>query len=299
MLNNKYYLIGFASGMAGVDPHAARGPIVTQHSSFFKALLNRGFSFHWDTMIQSPPNLSMTADAIRVPCERLAKRVAEIARARQMFSVIGGDHTSAIGTWSGVYDALKDQGDIGLIWIDAHMDSHTPETSESGRIHGMPLACLLGYGYPSLTSLLNLSPKLKPNHVCLIGIRSYEKGEAELLKKLNVRIYFMDEVKERGFATVLKEAVALISANTVGYGLSIDLDGLDPLEVPGVDVPEPDGILAKDFIKGLSMIAHDPKLLGTEIVEFDPSRDQEQKTEKMIIALLETLYVGKYQVPSK
>src|SRR5204862_2513914 len=127
------------------------------------------------------------------------------------------------------------------------MDSHTPATSETGRIHGMPLACLLGHGYPALTHILHSTPKLKPQNVCLIGVRSFEQGEEELWKKLNVRIYFMDEVIERGFATILKEAVNLVSANTVGYGLSIDLDGFDPLEVPGVDVPESDGIHVNDF----------------------------------------------------
>lgn len=292
-MQNTFFLLGYASAVAGVDLHAGEGPLVMQSSPFFQDLLNRGYSFQWDAIIRSAPSSSHIEEAIRIPCETLAKSVATFVRKNQTFSVIGGDHTSAIGTWSGVYDALHDQGDIGLIWIDAHMDSHTPETSESGRIHGMPLACLLGYGYSSLTSILNTAPKLKPENVCLIGVRSFEKGEAEFLKKLNVRIYFMDEVKARGFDVVLKEATASIRDKTVGYGLSIDLDGIDPLEAPGVDVPEPNGICVKDFFNGLSAIASDPKFIGTEIVEFDSSRDKEQKTEKLIASLLEILYAGR------
>lgn len=294
MQNNTFSLIGYACGAGGVDVNTGDGPIVFKSSSSFQNLLNRGYSFQWDDMIQdSATTSSQVEEMVRSPCEMLAKRISEFTRNKQKFSVIGGDHTSAIGTWSGVYDALHEEGDIGLIWLDAHMDSHTPETTESGRIHGMPLACLLGYGYSSLTSILNTSPKVKPENICLIGVRSFEKGEAVLLKELNVRIYFMDEVKSRGFEVVLKEAVANIRAKTIRYGLSIDLDSIDPLEAPGVDVPEPNGIIVNDFLNGLSAIASDPKLVGSEIVEFDPLRDQEQKTEKLIASLLEILYAGR------
>lgn len=293
MLENSLYLIGYASGIAGVDSNVGKGPLVLQSSPFLPTS-KQGFSFHWDAMIRpSSKTLSQADDVVRKPCEELAKKVSELTRKQQSFVVIGGDHTCAIGTWSGVYDALHEKGEIGLIWIDAHMDSHTPNTSESGRIHGMPLACLLGQGYASLTHILHQAPKFKPQHVCLIGVRSFEQGEAELLKQLNVRIYLMEEVKERGFVTVLNEAVKCISANTIGYGLSIDLDSIDPLEAPGVDVPEPDGIHAKDLLTGLSGIASDPKLITTEIVEFDPSRDKEQITEKLIVSLLEVIHTGK------
>jgi arginase len=215
--------------------------------------------------------------------------VSENLQKHKRTCVIGGDHSCALGTWSGVYDAYHQQGDIGLIWFDAHMDAHTPETTPSGHIHGMPVAALLGFGYPTLTSIAKDAPKFKPQNVCYIGVRSYESGEAELLKKLNVKVYYMEEVLRRGFQEILQEAVYHVSQHTVGYGLSLDLDGIDPRDAPGVDVPEPNGVRAEDLMLALPMITNDPRLLLTEIVEFDPTRDRDRMTEKLFAALIEIL----------
>lgn len=216
---------------------------------------------------------------------------------RHRFTVVGGDHTSAIGTFSGVAHALREQGDLGLIWIDAHMDSHTPATSESGNIHGMPVAALLGHGFKELTHILDANPKIKPAHLSLIGVRSFEHGEANFLRDLNVRIYYMEEVQERGLMTVIKEAQERAKQGTAGYGVSLDLDAIDPEDAPGVDVPEPNGLAGADVLAAMTYLAQDPELLATEIVEFDPQQDREQKTEILIAKLLgclmpETIKVG-------
>lgn len=283
---DKYYLIGLASGLAGVDVSAGFGPIALKKSSY---LANSSIAYEWVDMINPPNQPDDILAAVAALNTQLAKQVQQLVASKKPFSVLGGDHTSAIGTWSGVHAALKTQGDLGLIWIDAHMDSHTPETSLSGRIHGMPLAVLLGQGKPELTSILDVAPKLLPQNVCLIGVRSYEEGEAALLKRLNVKIYFMDEVEKRGFNVVLGEAVEWVSKNTAGYGISLDIDGLDPLEAPGVDVPEPNGIHVADLLAGLAVVAADPKLLATEIVEFDPSRDKKGLTEQVVADVVETM----------
>jgi arginase len=277
-------LIGYASGLAGADPHVAEGPLMLQQSAYLT------FPFQWETLVTPPPTISTHLDeAVRAMCKPLAKKVAELVSAQKSFIVLGGDNTSSIGTWSGAYEALHQQGDMGLLWIDAHMDSHTPETSESGRIHGMPLACLLGYGYPSLTTLLQETPKFKPEHICLLGTRSFERGEAALLEQLKVRIYYMDEIKQRGWMTVLQEAITKVSLNTLGYGLMIDIDAVDPEEAPGVDVPAPDGIRAEDLYNGIVHITNDPNWLGAEIVEFDPAKDIAHKTEKLILSYMELM----------
>ncbi|TAK78525.1 MAG: arginase, partial [Gammaproteobacteria bacterium] len=168
---NPLYLVGCASGIAGANLHSGEGPLVMQKSPYLSDL-----AVQWEKVIHAPRlDTALRLDeSVSQLCTELAQTVSALARQKQWFSVLGGDHSCAIGTWSGVYDALHDQGDIGLIWIDAHMDSHTPETSESGRIHGMPLASLMGYGYGTLTSILHHAPKLKPEHVCLIGVRSFE-----------------------------------------------------------------------------------------------------------------------------
>src|SRR4029078_13337736 len=127
--------------------------------------------------------------AVRRICTRLARRVETIVGEDEMPIVFGGDHTSAIGTWKGIAHARAKHGLIGLLWIDAHMDAHTPQTTETGMLHGMPVACLLGYGYPALTEIPH-GAKLDPACVCLYGVRSFEQGEAELLDRLGVRIFF-------------------------------------------------------------------------------------------------------------
>lgn len=284
----KLHVIGYACGLAGLDRETAKGPLCLQSSPLIDGLANRIF---FNTIIHEPGSSKAIRvdESLNMICSKLAKEISDLIQKGEPFSVVGGDHSSAIGTWSGVYDAIHKKGDFGLIWIDAHMDSHTPETTESGRIHGMGLACLMGYGYPTLTGILNYSPKLKPENVILIGVRSYEAGEADLLKRLNVRTYFIEEVKERGINIVLQEAVDNLKKRTVGYGLSIDLDALDPDAIPGVDVPEKNGVEPNAFSEAIASLASDPKLIGTEIIEFNPSRDIDHKTEKFVVKLLDIL----------
>lgn len=287
---DKLYLLGYASGMGGVDPKTADGPFTIQQSSFIKTPED----YQWASIIHPRHSREFSdVEVISYSCMELAKAVSDLTKKQKKFCVIGGDHTSAIGTFSGVYHAMQDQGDIGLIWIDAHMDSHTPETSVSGRLHGMPLACLMGYGYPSLTGILEETPKIKPENLCLIGVRSFENGESELLERLNVKIYFIEEVQERGAETVLNEAIKLVSRNTVAYGISLDMDAIDPEESPGVDVPEANGMNAPELSSAIAKIIKDPKLVAMEIVEFNPSRDRLRKTERLLVTLLGIIRHGK------
>lgn len=237
-----FHLISYASGLGGIDNlnnDTGKAPFVIQQSIFLNELKVK--LLKWLPMIEASAwaqeHLSKE-DLIVELTKQIALQVSQCVQQKQPFCVLGGDHTVAIGTWSGIYDALHTKGDIGLIWIDAHMDSHTKQTSQTGRIHGMPLACLLGFGDAKLTSILHQGPKIKPDNLCLIGVRSYEAGEAALLNQLNIRVYYMDEVRQRSFKTVFKEAVQQIKKNTIGFGLSVDIDSIDPKEAPGVGVPE-------------------------------------------------------------
>lgn len=206
--------------------------------------------------------------------------------------VVGGDHSLAVGTWNGVgqFFSANNMSNLGLIWIDAHMDSHTPETTPSGAWHGMPLAALLGYGKKELAQLKRPLPIVKPENLRLIGIRSFEEGEAKLLEKLNVKVYFMDEVRRRGFSTVLKEAIEHVAMHTDGYGVSLDVDVVDPAEAPGVGSPEPGGLFAKELLAGLPLFCADPRLKAFELVEFNPSRDQGDATSKLCFEILREVF---------
>jgi arginase len=287
------HFVGSASGMAAQNPGCADGPQALKDSKIFSdALLKANISFQWDSIL-SPVSVATKLDTITAHCKSIADLVAKLAHAQKPFLVFGGDHSSAIGTWSGAFDAIREHGDMGLIWIDAHMDSHTPETSLTGNIHGMPLACLLGDGYPGLTNILNSEAKLKPQNLCLIGIRSFEEGEAEYLKQLNVRIFDMAEIKQRGIATVIKDAITHVTQNTVSYGVTIDIDSIDPQDAPGTGCYEPDGIRADDLCSAIKQFANDKRLIGREIVEFDPSRDKNMLTQHVITKLTLALLTGK------
>jgi arginase len=177
-------------------------------------------------------------------------------------------------------------GALGLVWIDAHMDMHVPETSHSGFIHGMPLAALLGRGAAELTGLAGDTPAIDPRHVCLVGIRSFEPEEMALAERLGVRVIQMDEVRRRGVRVSLAEAHAIASAGTAGYGVSLDLDGLDPRDAPAVATPEPGGIRASDLQARWSELTADARCLGAEIVEYNPYHDGARVTERTIQRLL-------------
>ncbi|OGT45169.1 MAG: hypothetical protein A3E83_07795 [Gammaproteobacteria bacterium RIFCSPHIGHO2_12_FULL_41_20] len=290
MDNKKLHLISYACASAGAEMGCQAGPVVLQQSSYLAELNKLHILYQWDALITSAIQSDQPVkNIIQMYGLQLANIISQQVKQQQYFVVLGGDHSSAIGTWSGVYDACYQQGALGLIWIDAHMDSHTPETTESGRIHGMPVATLLGYGYPELTTILHYAPKLHPKNLCLIGVRSFEQAERDLLQRLQVRIFYMEEVQRRGMQAVFQEALEIVNNETIGYGISIDIDSLDPREAPGVDVPEPNGIHAQDLCDVLSSIASDKRCFGAEIAEFDPYYDKNKQTEQWIIRFLAAL----------
>lgn len=290
-------IIGVASGWGARDRRCEDGPQALQASGILHCVTDgqRGTpSFE----ILDAPDLGQPQEALYRVAEinsRLASLVAEKIERHEMPVVVGGDHACAIGTWSGVRAALAPREQLGLIWIDAHMDSHVPETSPSGALHGMPLACLLGYGMSLLTSVAGPAPKLRPEHICLMGVRSFEAGERTLLERLGVRVFFMDEVRERGFDTVWDEALQHVKLHTAGYGITIDLDGMDPRDAPGVGSPVGAGIAAEDLIRGVQRSHGDPKLLAVEIAEYNPHVDKERRTLRLLRRLICAAVAGKDQ----
>ena len=279
--------IGLASGIGGSNSGSGEGPL------FLKERLPSQFECR--SIILPDPKIKMISESIAKSNRKLAELSYDLAEENRFFLSIGGDHSSAIGTWSGVASALRGKGDIGLIWFDAHMDSHTPQTTETGNIHGMPLAVLLGHGEAELTHISDPHPKIKPENLALIGIRDFERGEAELLKELNVRIYFMEEVADRGVDVVMEEALKIVSRNTIGYGFSFDLDGLDPRFISAVGTPVDNGISPDAFLSTLSLLEQFPPL-AFEIVEYNPSLDPELKTLYFIQQLLQAIHSEKFSV---
>ncbi|MDP2265534.1 MAG: arginase [Thiobacillus sp.] len=278
-------VIGAASGTGAPDPSCAEGPDALRH---YKTFLDTPLQHvAWDNILRVPRAQPDTPlHAVASLSTRLAAEVEAVLQAGNFPLVVGGDHSCAIGTWSGVHHALAEKGPLGLIWIDAHMDSHTFATTPSGQIHGMPLACLLGHGDAALTGIDGPEAKLRPEHVCLIGVRSFEAGEAALLHRLGVRVFEMDEVRRRGLAEVFDEALAIVRQGTAGFGVSVDLDALDPEEEPGVGTPVPGGLRRDELAAALSRLRGDPAFVAMEIAEYNPRRDRGHATADAAGALV-------------
>ncbi len=220
-------------------------------------------------------------------CRDLADRV-EAALEKGWFPVVlGGDHSVAIGTISGMSRFYRKQGKrIGVIWADAHTDVNTPESSPSGNIHGMPLAVLLGEGPPELVKIAGDEPALRPENVCVIGARDVDITERSVVKRLGLRVYTMSELDERGTAVCVREAIDRVTTATVGVHLSFDLDGVDPQHAPGVGTPVPGGLNLRESHLICEKVAQTGKILGVEMVELNPVIDSENRTGKLAVWLI-------------
>jgi arginase len=251
-------------------------------------LRHEGIDAIWrDSLLASSSETGVGAlQAVSGFCRQLAGRVEGLAAEGDYFAVLGGDHSCAVGTWSGAARGLSGRGSLGLIWVDAHMDAHVPGTSPTGTLHGMPVACLLGHGEDALTSIAASGPAVRPEHICLLGVRSFEDGEAALLQRLGVRVIFMEEIGRRGLDAVMGEALAIAGTGTAGFGLTIDLDGLDPIEAPGVGSPVADGLSADGLISALGGLRQRSGFIGIEIAEFNPALDREGVTARLVRDLL-------------
>ena len=273
-------LIGVAFGRGAREQGCADGPPMLRESGLVAALRRRGIAATWRATLREEPQASDPIEAVVGICRPLAALAESMIRDRASLAVIGGDHSIAIGTWSGVARAL--QAPLGLIWIDAHLDSHIPETTPSGAIHGMPLATLFGYGDARLTGLAGTAPAIRPRQVAIVGARSYEDAEFALLKRLGVQIFFMDEIAARGLTTVLDEAAAIAGMGTAAIGLSIDCDAVDPDAAPGVGSPVAGGLAPSELLPALQALGRDTRFVAVEIVEFNPHFDPEGRTARLV-----------------
>lgn len=201
--------------------------------------------------------------------------------------VLGGDHSVAIGTISGIARHWRRRGDrIGVLWVDAHTDMNTPDTSPSGNIHGMPLAVLLGYGPKELVGLAGDAPALHPEDVVVFGARDVDTSERSVVRRTGVRVYTMTELDERGTAVCLKEAIERVTRHTVGVHLSFDLDGVDPQYAPGVGTPVHGGLNLRESHLICEKVAQQKRVLGVEMVELNPVIDSENRTGKLAVWLI-------------
>jgi len=283
---------GIASCAAARDPGCTLGPIVLRNSQTFKKILEQaGISLEWKTFIMPPTENLPPAAVVKVVCDRLDRIVQKQVREGRPFTCLGGDHSSAMGIWGGAMRALEASADLGLIWIDAHMDAHTFATTPSGNIHGMPIAALLGQADVRLRQIYGRRPILSPENVILIGVRSYEPEERDLLDRLRVQVHYMSpDLAGDHLTATLVRCFTRLARSCRHIGISLDLDAIDPRDAPATGIPVPTGLSGAALCHALSQFRGDPRILGLEIAEFKPACDVERRTERLTARLVAALY---------
>jgi len=220
-------------------------------------------------------------------CTQVARMVLEALGAGKFPLVLGGDHSIAVGTVSGASEHFHRRGEkLGLIWIDAHTDMNTPESSPSGNVHGMPLACCIGEGPGELTGIFGYSPKVDPANVALVGIRSVDTCERDIVQRSGVHAFTMRDIDERGMQSVFEEAIRVAGAGTAGFHVSLDMDAVDPREAPGVGTPVQGGITYREAHLAMEMLGDAGRMTSMEVVEVNPVIDEANRTAILAVELV-------------
>lgn len=223
---------------------------------------------------------------ITATCIKQADLVLKTLEAGKVPIVLGGDHSVAAGTVSGVAEFYRRQNQkIGLIWIDAHTDINTPESSPSGNVHGMPLAAIMGLGPPELANVLNFSPKVPAENCVLVGVRDIDAIEKENVRRAGIDVFTMRDIDERGMRTVMEEALRIAGRDTAGYHVSLDMDWVDPEDAPGVGTPVRGGATYREAHLAMEIIADHGRMLSFEIVEVNPVIDEHNRTADLAVEL--------------
>lgn len=274
--------------LRGVD----MGPGAVRYAGLKAALERLGYEVEDTGNIDVPVRDEMHADkppyflsAVAETCGQAYKWALDTCADDAIPIFLGGDHSISIGTVGGVTHG----GPCGVLWIDAHADFNTPETSPSGNIHGMPLATLVGRGVPELVNLGRKGAKVRAHDVVIVGARDLDSAEKRMLRDAGVCVYTMRAIDERGMATVMKEAIDRL-AHLDRLHVSLDLDSLDPSEAPGVGTPVPGGLTYREAQLAMEMLADTRRVKSVDVVEVNPILDKRNETGVTAVELLESLF---------
>jgi arginase len=298
-----YALIGAGTAWGAAVPGPDIAPDILMAGGLAEALQQHGINARWHGLLAPfPPRpdhdpgmdeaYGMIKYFSRTLCHELMEFVTMSPHSTPV--IIGGDHSVAMGSWSGVITGLKAQGQFGLLWIDAHMDAHTPITARQGKwgghFHGTPLAHLLGHGDKILCEIGSKRTKLRPSYTALVGVRSFEPGEEALLQELGVKVFYQDEVAARGLDAVLHDALKIVTKAPKGWGVSFDMDVLDPADMQAVGTTEPNGLRLADFTRAWTeQTKHIPAPRALELVEYMPIKDLDGHGRAAVETVLRTL----------
>jgi arginase len=224
-------------------------------------------------------------------CRELAERTQQTLAEQAVPLIIGGDHSIAMGSVSGISTYLKkSKQKLGLLWFDAHGDMNLPESSPSGNIHGMPLAHLLGYGDKDLSSIVGAHPAVAPENVALIGIRDIDRVEREFINRSGIAAFTMHDIDRLGMSEVARQALAVVNDGTAGFHISFDLDGCDPTVIPGTGTKVPGGVNFREAHFLLEECANDGRMLSMEVVELNPFLDHANVSAERAVTLIQSAF---------
>ena len=215
--------------------------------------------------------------------EELADTVTAALKANEFPLILGGDHSISLGSMTGVTRLHKD---IGVLWIDAHADFNTEETTPSGNIHGMILAALAGLCNSRLTGIDGWTPKLNAQRIVIVGARDLDHGERDLLRTHHVHVFTMSDIDQRGISAVMRDALAIAGMASDGIHLSLDMDALDPVHAPGVGTPVRGGLSYREAHLAMELIADSGRLIAMDVVEVNPILDRENATALLAVELV-------------
>jgi arginase len=226
--------------------------------------------------------------------QEIAETCADVAAAAEkalsegfLPLVLGGDHSIAAGVAAGVANHFrKEKKQIGYLWLDAHGDMNTPESSPSGNVHGMPLAAIMGYGAPELVDLLGFHPKAEPGNIVIVGARDLDAQERKIVKKSGVHVFTMRDIDERGMREVMSDALKYAMDDTAGIAVSLDMDFVDPADAPGVGTPVRGGVTYREAHLAMEMIADTESMVSLEVVEINPILDEHNRTALLGVELV-------------
>ncbi len=220
-------------------------------------------------------------------CKGLAEMVQKTLEDGMLPIVLGGDHSIAIGSMAGAATHFRKlEKRIGCLWLDAHGDMNTPESSPSGNVHGMPLASIVGHGAPELTDLAGFRPMIEPRNVCIVGARDLDSKERRIIKQSGIHVFTMRDIDERGMREVMAEALRFATDDSDGVAVSLDMDFVDPEDAPGVGTPVRGGATYREAHLAMEMIADSEALVSLDVVEINPVIDLHNKTAQLGVELV-------------
>ncbi|MGH9966978.1 MAG: arginase [Pyrinomonadaceae bacterium] len=283
--------LAYGASMAGVD----MGPAALRVARLNERIAELGYEVcdAGDLRVERPKSRPKPDDKLKYlseisnACEQLASDVHQTLHAGELPIILGGDHSIAIGSISGVASFCRERNEtFGLIWFDAHADMNTPETTPSGNIHGMPLSALLGFGAPALTNIAGFTPKLDPKLCAHVGARDIDRGERELIRKLGMRFFTMREIDERGMSVCMDEAIAIASQASAGYAVTFDVDALDPGDAPGSGTLVRGGLTYRESHLAMEKISEAGGMCSLEVVEINTALDVNNRTAELGVEMI-------------